>query len=200
MGYEQFISLVTLTFVASWTPGPNNALVASSGATFGIRRTLPHVTGIGIGFTLLLLSVALGLGAVFQYSPVLREGLRWLGIAILIWLAWKIASSDGQGGSTGRSRPFTFVESCLFQWINPKAWIVSISIASQYVTDAQFLNNAVIVSGVALFWGWTSAFGWTVFGRQMQRILQTPFRLRLFNISMAGLLLLAVLALATSEL
>ncbi len=199
MAYDQFISLLMLMFVASWTPGPNNALVANSGALFGIRRTLPHVAGIGRGFSMLFLGIAMGLGPLFTYSPLFREILRWIGIAVLIWLAWKIATSGRPGKTRRRDRPFTFVESFLFQWVNPKGWVVAISIASQYITVGQAFSNAVVITLVSLFWAWTSSFGWTVFGGQMQRFLQTPVRLRIFNVSMAALLLLSVASIAKSD-
>lgn len=200
MPFDQFISLLVLTFVASWTPGPNNALVASSGAVFGVRRTLPHVGGIGIGFSMLFFGTALGLGPLFTYSPVLQEVLRWFGIVLLLWLAWKIATSGRQGHTKRPHRPFTFVESFLFQWVNPKGWVVAISITSQYVSSPDAVAKTLIIVAVSVFMGWTSAFGWSVFGQQMQRFLQTPLRLRVFNVTMAGLIVMSVIALATGDL
>lgn len=200
MSFEQLFSLFALSFVAAWTPGPNNALVASSGARFGIRQTLPHVAGIGVGFPVMVLIIALGLGELFKYSNLLRETLRWIGIAVLLWLSWKIAFSGGGAKTENRVRPFTFWESTAFQWINPKGWVMAISITSQYAGGARPLLNAAIIAAVFVFLGFTSAFGWTVFGQQMQRWLQTPLRLRAFNISMAALILLSVFAILRAEL
>jgi len=94
MPLDAFISLITLGIAAAWTPGPNNALVASSGARFGFRATLPHVTGIAVGFPVMIFLIAVGLGQVFQQSSVLREIVRIGGILVLLWVAWKI--SHGQ--------------------------------------------------------------------------------------------------------
>lgn len=199
MEFDQFISLLTLTFVASWTPGPNNALVASSGAMFGVKRTLPHVAGIGIGFCMLFLGVSLGLGPLFTYSPFLREALRWVGVVILIWLAWKIATSGRPGTSATQHQPFTFVQSFMFQWVNPKGWVIAISIVSQFVTVGNAISNVAVIAVVSLFWGWSSSFGWAVFGRQMQRFLHTPARLQAFNVTMAVLLLWSVYSIAGSD-
>lgn len=200
MSFEQLLSLIALSFVAAWTPGPNNALVASSGARFGIRQTLPHVAGIGIGFPVMVFCIALGLGELFKYSGLLRESLRWIGIAVLLWLSWKIAFSGSGSKTENRIRPFTFWESAAFQWINPKGWVMAISITSQYAGGRHPLANALIIAAVFIFLGFTSAFGWTVFGQKMQRWLQTPLRLRVFNISMAALILLSVFAILKAEL
>ncbi len=200
MTFEHLLSLFMLSFVAAWTPGPNNALVASSGARFGIRRTLPHVAGIGIGFPVMVLCIALGLGELFKYSGLLRESLRWIGIAVLLWLSWKIAFSRGGARAENRIRPFTFWESAAFQWINPKGWVMAISITSQYAGGPRPYASAIIIAAVFVFLGFTSAFGWTVFGQKMQRWLQTPLRLRVFNVSMAVLILLSVFAILKAEL
>ena len=200
MIFEHLVSLFSLSFVAAWTPGPNNALVASSGARFGMRRTLPHVAGIGIGFPVMVFSIALGLGELFKYSSVLHESLRWIGIAVLLWLSWKIAFSGGSAKPENRIRPVTFWDSAAFQWINPKGWVMAISITSQYAGGARPYASAIIVAAVFVFLGFTSAFGWTVFGQKMQRWLQTPLRLRVFNISMETLILLSVFAILKAEL
>lgn len=200
MSFEHLLSLFALGVVAAWTPGPNNALVASSGAHFGIRRTLPHVAGIGIGFPVMVFSIALGLGELFKHSDLLREVLRWTGIAVLVWLSWKIATADGNGKAGKHVRPFTFWESAAFQWINPKGWVMAISITSQYAGGTSPYRNALIIAAVFVFLGFTSAFGWTVFGQKMQRWLQTPLRLRVFNVSMAALILLSVFAILRAEL
>ena len=200
MTFEHLVSLFALSFVAAWTPGPNNALVASSGARFGIRWTLPHVAGIGIGFPVMASCIALGLGELFKYSGLLRESLRWIGIAVLLWLSWKIAFSGGGAKTENRIRPFTFWESAAFQWINPKGWVMAISITSQYAGGPRPYASAIIIAAVFVFLGFTSAFGWTVFGQKMQRWLQTPLRLRVFNVSMAALILLSIFAILKAEL
>lgn len=200
MTFEQLLALFALSFVAAWTPGPNNTLVASSGARFGVRRTLPHVAGIGLGFPFMALCIALGLGELFQYSQLLRESLRLIGIAVLLWLSWKIAVSDQGAGSDKVSRPFTFWESAAFQWINPKGWVMAISITSQYAGGDQPYANAAIITAVFVLLGFSSAFGWTLFGQKMQRWLQTPLRWRVFNITMAALIVLSVIAIARSDL
>lgn len=195
-----FLSLLSIALVAAWTPGPNNALVAASGAKFGFRRTIPHITGIGIGFPLMIFCVALGLGAIFQQSALLREGLRLFGMAILLWLAWNIAKSgEIKLGRTG-DNPFTFLQSAGFQWINPKAWVMAISATSQFVDPTAPLLTATIISSVFVFAGFSSASGWALFGMSMQRWLTSEARRNLFNYVMSGLLVLSVVMIAASDL
>lgn len=200
MSLNELLSLIGIALVAAWTPGPNNALVAASGAKFGFKRTLAHITGIGIGFPLMIFCVALGLGAAFQQSALLREGLRLFGIAILLWLAWNIAKSgEIKLGRTG-DKPFTFLQSAGFQWINPKAWVMAISATSQFVNPNAPLATAGIISLVFVAAGFSSASGWALFGMSMQRWLTSEARRKVFNYVMAGLLVLSVILIAISDL
>ena len=128
MKFEYFIALCILSFTAAFTPGPNNALVTASGANFGFRRTFPHVLGISLGFPVMIFIVGLFLGQLFQSSLFLREALRWIGVGLLLYVAYKIATAGGLGSSTGERRPFRFHEAALFQWVNPKGWSMAIAI------------------------------------------------------------------------
>lgn len=194
------LSLFGLAMVAGWTPGPNNALVATSGAQFGFRRTFPHVAGIGIGFPIMMFCVSFGLGAIFQQSVFVREALRVIGIVVLLWFAWKVATAGKPNAEGGRGRPFTFLESASFQWINPKGWIMAISISSQFADPAKPLMSSMIIASIFVFVGFTSAAGWTLFGTAMQRWLTTDMRANAFNWTMATMLLLSVFLIASSRL
>ena len=130
MDFETFLSLIVLATVTTWTPGPNNAMVASSGANFGLRRSLPHIMGIAFGFPLMIFVVGLFLGQLFEASAILREVIRWFGAGLMLWLAWKIATSGGLSSASGTPRPMRFYEAAAFQWVNPKAWAMSIAVTS----------------------------------------------------------------------
>ena len=120
------LPLALFAFVSSITPGPNNVMLTASGATFGYRRTLPHMLGISAGVAVMLLMVGAGLGTVFETMPVLYSILKYVGAGYLLYLAWRIASANGMDGAAARSKPFTFLEAAAFQWVNPKAWIMSV--------------------------------------------------------------------------
>ena len=201
MTSEYLIGLFILALSLSWTPGPNNALLASSGARFGYIRTLPHIVGVVSGFGLMLFIIAIGLSEVFRNLPLLREGLRYLGALILLWLAYKIATAPfGGNGKPGADKPWGFFKGAAFQWINPKAWVMGISVASQAPhSDIVWL----VPLGIALTFvaaGVTSANGWALFGASLHRFLSTPVRFRVFNGVMAGLIVLTVIGILFADL
>ena len=188
MGFESFIALCVLSFTAAFTPGPNNALVAASGANFGFRRTFPHILGISLGFPVMIFIVGLFLGQLFQSSLLLREVLRWVGVVLLLYVAYKIATAGGLGSSTGERRPFRFHEAALFQWVNPKGWSMAIAITSQFATPDAPMQTAIIIAAVFAFFGLASASTWAVLGVSLQRFLETENRLTWFNRVMALLI------------
>jgi threonine/homoserine/homoserine lactone efflux protein len=199
MTHDLLIALAALAFASTWTPGPNNMMLASSGATFGWRATRPHAFGVALGFPFMLFVVALGLGELFQRSEALREALRWGGVGLLLWLGWRIATAAG-AAAQGRARPFTFLQAAAFQWVNPKAWAMAVSTAATFISGAAPTRDAAVCAGVFVLSGLTSAHGWAAFGAWLRRVLSTPLRLRLFNGAMGGLIALSALYLAFSDL
>ena len=134
------LAFVNFAFVASITPGPNNLMVAASGAAFGIRATAPHIAGIALGFSVMLSSFALGLGAVLDRWPVLLGALKWAGVVWLCVLAWQLARPalfpkqvpEETGAQSSGARPMTLIEAALFQWVNPKAWAMVAAVTAAY--------------------------------------------------------------------
>ncbi len=137
------IALVGVAFSMTWTPGPNNMMLAASGANFGWRRTVPHALGVTIGFPVMLFLVAMGLGRVFAAYPGIAQGMTWAGFAAMLWFAWRIAMA-GAASAEARSRPLNFVEAGAFQWINPKAWAFAIWVTATYISGADALANALL--------------------------------------------------------
>lgn len=180
---EALIGLMALSAAATWTPGPNNLMLAGSGANFGFRRTIPHMAGIIAGFPVMIFLVALGIGGLFLASPILREIMRWAGAALLLWFAWRIMTA-GRAEAKGRSRPLTFLEAAGFQWINPKGWAMSLAATSQFVTGEHLWLEGLICAGVFALNGLASTSVWALFGVGARRLLNDPARLRVFNIVM----------------
>lgn len=195
MTTETLLTLIALAASGAFTPGPNNALVAASGARFGYRRSLPHVLGIALGFPLLVFIVGFFLAELFRHSPLLQQVLRWGGAALLLWLAWKVATTGSLGGTQARPRPFTFLEAAAFQWINPKAWAMAIAITAQFVTTTAPLLSALIVAGVYIAIGFGSASTWALAGTAIGRWAATEARQRALNLVMGGLIAACVLLL-----
>lgn len=195
MSFNAIFTLFSIAMAAAWTPGPNNALLSGSAAKFGLRRTAPHALGVGFGFPVMVFIISVCLGAAFQKSVLLQNILRYGGAAMLLWVAWKIASSGGLGSASGPARPFRFYEAAAFQWINPKGWVMAVSIAAQFINPAQMWSSAFIVSAVFLVGGLSSAFGWAILGLGLRRLLSVGHRMRIFDISMGIIIALGVIIL-----
>lgn len=188
MTFSLLLPLALFAFVSSITPGPNNVMLTASGATFGYRRTLPHMLGISAGVAIMLLMVGAGLGTVFEAMPILYTILKYVGAAYLLYLAWRIASAGGVDGAAERSRPFTFLEAAAFQWVNPKAWIMSVGIVATYTPQQGFFHNLIVATLVMTLVNFPSISVWTLFGSALRRLLRHPESVRRFNIGMALLL------------
>lgn len=196
MPSDMLLALFAFAFPATWTPGPNNMMLAASGATWGWRQTLSHALGVPIGFSVMLFAIALGLGQVFIAFPQIATAMAWTGCAIMLWLAWRIATAlppeerttETAGADSGRGRPLTFVEAAAFQWINPKAWVLAIAVAGGFVRADAPLVDALVILGVFLLAGLSSSQAWVLFGTAAARLLGRGAGLRAFNIAMALLL------------
>lgn len=188
MTLELITALVVFAFVSSATPGPNNLMLMASGANFGFARTVPHMLGIAIGFSVMILLVGAGLLQVFDAWPVSYDILKAASVLYMSWLAWKIARAGGASAGKTTGRPMTFVQAAAFQWVNPKAWAMALTALSVYAADATLAAFGIvaIVFGVVNL---PSITLWTVLGLQMARFLTIPARLRLFNWFMATLLI-----------
>ncbi|WP_339949979.1 LysE family translocator [uncultured Albimonas sp.] len=209
IGLENLAALMALALAATFTPGPNNALLSASGARFGLRATLPHARGVALGFPVMVFCVALGLGQAFQQSETLREALRWGGAALMAWLAWKIASARpatppnaaaNAAAPDDGARPWSFLQAAAFQWVNPKAWVMSLGIAAPFVEGASPARHALAAAAVFALAGVLSTHAWAAFGAVMGRFLGQGLRLRLFNLAMAALILMGVAALLAEDL
>jgi threonine/homoserine/homoserine lactone efflux protein len=179
-------ALTSFAFVSSITPGPNNLMLLASGANHGFRRTLPHMMGVAIGFTLMVAVVGLGVAQVFISHPVARRGLAVVSVIYMIWLAWKIARS-GAPEAVKIGAPMTFLQAAAFQWVNPKAWAMAISAVTLYVVLGP-IWVAVIFGVVNL----PCVAIWVVLGQGVARWLSDPKKRMVFNYTMAGLLILSL--------
>ena len=186
------IAFIVFAFSTAGTPGPNNMMLAASGATFGLRRTVPHISGIALGFPAMIAAVGLGLGEIFRALPALQGVLKWLGSAYLLFLAWKIATAAGTNPEDARARrrgrPLTFLQAAAFQWVNPKAWTMVMAMMSVYAGHngsyaADVIAMSLMFVGVAVI----TASAWALVGVGAGRLL-TPARLVWFNRLMAALM------------
>ena len=194
MSAETFIALLGFALVASMTPGPNNLMLLASGVNFGFRRTVPHMVGITVGFAALILAIGFGLGSVFQLYPALQLVLKLAGGAYLVYLAIRIAMTRTiSGKGKGAATPLTFAQAALFQWVNPKAWMMTVAAMAIYTDMAMPVRTTLIVAAVFLFACLPSVTAWAGFGMALRGYLSDPVRLRVFNLAMGALLLLSLI-------
>lgn len=189
------VSVLGFALAMSATPGPNNAMLAASGASFGFRRSIPHMLGISIGFPVLILTTSVGAAEFLRRTPWLEETLRWVAMAYMLWLAWKIATSRPVApGEAATGRPLTFLQAALFQWINPKGWVAALGAVVAYATSsgAGLLMQALVIAAVFLVVSFPSTALWTCVGVGVARFLRDERGLRAFNMAMALLLVLSL--------
>lgn len=183
------LALASYALVMSITPGPNNIMVTASGATFGYRATIPHLLGISLGFAFQALLMCLGLGIVFQLYPVLHTLLKWIGFAYLVYLGWKLLWA-GTVGDTQVRQPLSFMQAALFQFVNPKAWIMAITTATLFLPKATVpVTTYAAIFLILVVVNYPCITAWALFGSGMRRWLTNDRRRQLFNLLMSGMLL-----------
>ena len=184
---------ILFSIVSCFTPGPNNAMLMASGLNFGIRRTLPHLFGVVLGYAFLVLCVGLGLGGLFTAWPLAYTILKYAGVAYLLFLAWKIAGADPHAPKTShRQKPLNFIQGAAFQWVNVKGWVMAVGAVSTYAAIAPYPYNVLLLSAIFGTVGIGSTFTWAIFGTTLQHLLKNPRHTRIFNIVMAILLVASI--------
>jgi threonine/homoserine/homoserine lactone efflux protein len=167
-----FLALITYYFVMFATPGPNNAMLTASGIKFGFRRTLPHLIGIPFGHVVQITLVCFGLGSLFKKYPIIQLYLKWICFFYLLFLGWKIIGSfSNKNKETGR--PLKLYEAALFQFINPKAWVVALTAATAFFPNQEsFFVATSFVAITAPFICFPSICLWALFGASIKMIIK----------------------------
>ena len=191
--HPEILSIALFWFVTAYTPGPNNVVASYSGFNFGFRKTIPHILGVTLGFTSLVLFLTIGLINVFKLFPIIQIVIRYLGTIFLIYLAYKIASSTTVD-ETKKKNPVKFIETFLFQYLNPKGVMVGIIVVSTYVELGEnYLNYATQVVALAFLFSLTSITLWTFIGKFLRKFATNDKFIKYFNYVMSMLLLLSIL-------
>jgi len=192
---NDLLPLLTYSLLMSITPGPNNILLTTSGANFGYRRTLPHLLGVNAGNGIQTWVTCMGLGAVLVQHPVIHDTLRVAGSLYLLWMAWRLTTPIVFGAEL--ASPLSFTEAVAFQFVNPKTWLKSVTLATVFMpSDMSTAAGALLVMAVTLGINFPCISLWALFGSGLRRVLTRPGRREAFNAIMAGsLAVLAVLLL-----
>ena len=193
MSTERLVALVVFAVVSSITPGPNNLMLMASGLNYGIRRTLPHALGVACGFTLMLLGVGFGFGALFGAVPAAQAVIKALCLVYLLYLAYRMTKAGPvkDGDNTAQGRPMRAYEAIAFQWVNPKAWAMALTAFATYAEPGR-LDSTLAVAGVFGLVNLPCIAVWVWFGRALRLVLNDPERVKWFNWAMAALLILSV--------
>tara|TARA_Y100000022_G_scaffold33828_1_gene27088 strand:- start:6588 stop:7208 length:621 start_codon:yes stop_codon:yes gene_type:complete len=195
---EYFLPLLLLCVIQSGTPGPNNIMLTASGKNFGYIRTIPHMAGVVIGFLSLLLVLSLGLISVFKNYPIAQTILQILGSIYLLYLSYRIYFSFSSNNNT-RTKPITFLESSLFQYVNPKGVMMAITTISIYTDFKNFTFISNFVEGmifILIAFTISNVFAvltWTSVGVFLNNFIKSEKSIKSFNGLMAILLVLTVI-------
>ena len=182
---RDLVPFLLFAISSSLTPGPNNFMVMNSGMNFGIKRSLPHYFGICLGFAVMILMVALGLGAVFTKYVWLKEVLKVVGSIYMFYLAYKILVSHNKPSMSPERKPLTFLQASLFQWVNPKAWLMGVGAISIFILSSNYFYNALLISFLYFLTCIPCTGVWMLFGKVLQKILKKDSHRVWFNIIMA---------------
>ena len=194
MTTEQVAAFLLFAIVAAITPGPSNIMLTAAGAHSGVLGGLPCLFGVATGMGLMMFLVPLGLGSLVLEYPLLLKALNWGGAAVLLWLSWKIATSSSRIEAIPGKRPVGYVGAVVFQWVNPKSWLVSASAAGTFLSGeaGSPIVQAASLGGLFLLATLPACFIWLTFGAAIQHVLHGYRRLRIFNVAMGALLALSI--------
>lgn len=187
---DWLLAVLGFTVTMSITPGPNNVMIIASATNFGVARTVPHMLGISIGFPAMLVALGLGPGMALVAYPLAHQLLKIAGALYLVFLAWKIATASGIGSADAPGRPLTFLQAAFFQWLNPKAWVIALGALTAYTTvGGAMVTETLLISAIFVPICVIACATWAAGGVALRRALQSPAALRMFNWTMALLLL-----------
>ena len=187
------LDLMSFCIVSSITPGPNNMMLLSSGATFGMRRTWPHMLGISSGLALMVLLLGWALAGVIGRVPGLFTVLHVASILYLAWLAWRIATSTAPNSAGARAQPFGFIDAAGFQWVNPKAWAMVLGAVTNFARPDHLAMDVPLIAAILVALGLPCIALWAGFGQMLRRFLDEPGMLRAFNVAMAMILVASII-------
>ena len=192
MIHPELFLLIGISFSMGFTPGPNNAVASYSGFNFGIKKTIPLILGVGLGYTLLVIIVNFVLISIFQKYPILQEIIRTLGTFFLLYLAYKIAFSPISSENKGIN-PVKFLDTFLFQFINPKGVMAAITLISKFVLKEDYLKSSITVILVCAATAFLSITAWTFLGKFLRKFATNNSFIKRFNYAMSSLIVICII-------
>jgi threonine/homoserine/homoserine lactone efflux protein len=192
MTLTTLFAMFTLSLVMSISPGPVNMMIITSGINKGFVKTFPFISGATIGFTLLLIFVAFGFSTILSDYPSFLTSIGIIGGLFIMYMGYKIATSTPNLALESRDKNLKFYEGFLLQWLNPKAWIATISGVSLFSTNNLSLIVFIIIYFIVCY---LSLSFWGILGQKATIFLNTALRLKLFNLIMGSILIISAISL-----
>ena len=190
--HPNLLSLMLFCFVTSCTPGPNNILASYSSFNFGIKKTIPHMLGVALGYTSMITILDVGLIIPFKKYPIIQEIIRVLGTLFLFYLAYKIATADISNGEL-KQNPVTFYDTFIFQFINPKGVMAATTLISKFVDQENYFSTSLSVILVCSFTAFLSIISWTLLGKFLRKFATNKSFIKRFNYVMSMLILVCII-------
>ena len=191
MDWQEFTALIVLATAMSFSPGPNTTLSTALAANGGLKRAMRFIVAVPVGWTLLLVLCAAGIGSLLVAVPALRLVIKALGIAYLLWLAWKLSRSDTLGSAADSQLSIGFGQGVMLQFVNIKAWLLALTLVAGWIAgQPDALGRFAIVAPVMLFYAFASNLAYAVVGAVLRSWLTKGKRLLWFNRGMAAVLVL----------
>lgn len=183
-------ALFTFLTVMSITPGPNNLALAASGVNFGLRRTAPVLMGMTLGLTLQVTVLTMAMNHILPLIDTIKPVLAFAGCAYLLWLSWGMARTEvADNENPAHAQPMSFAQGLLFNWLNPKVWLMTFNMAIMFLPEHMPLWQATTLFALVTFIVTLPSIAvWAWGGEQMRRLLSSPRRLTAFNCTMAAAL------------
>ena len=190
--HPELFLLIGISCSLGFTPGPNNAVASFSGFNFGIKKTIPSIVGVWLGYTTLVIVINFVLISTFIKYPLIQEVIRILGTFFLLYLAYKISfsslSKDGK-----KNNPVKFIDTFIFQFLNPKGVMAAIILISKFVIEDDYLISSITVIVTCSLTALTSITTWAFFGKFLRNFATNNNFIKRFNYAMSMLLIVCII-------
>ena len=188
----ELLLLIGISCSLGFTPGPNNAVASYSGFNFGIKKTIPLIMGVWLGYTVLVIFINFVLISTFIKYPLIQEVIRILGTLFLIYLAYKISFSEPSKEGK-KINPVKFIDTFIFQFLNPKGVMAAITLISNFVLEDDYLNSSLTVIVVCSLTALTSITAWAFLGKFLRNFATNNNFIKRFNYAMSLLLIACII-------
>ena len=184
--------LLGISLSLGFTPGPNNAVASYSAFNFGFKKTIPLIMGVGLGYTTLVILINFVLISIFKTYPIIQEIIRILGTVFLVYLAYKIATSNTSNDEK-KTNPVTFYDTFVFQFINPKGVMAATTLISKFVDQDNYISTSLMVIIVCSLTAFSSITAWTLLGKFLRKFATNNSFIKRFNYVMSVLILVCII-------